>query len=94
MKENSVWPEQVKKKKDLASLSKLRFEKFREGLSMQIMHIGLYSTEPQTIQKMKSFADEKGYKIRGKHHEIYLGDPRKAQPEKLKTVLRYPIEAT
>jgi hypothetical protein len=58
---------------------------------MQIMHLGPYSEEPATIEKMVAFAAENGYRVHGRHHEIYLGDPRRTKPEKLKTVLRHPI---
>jgi len=89
--------EQVRKKKgDSSALSKLRLANFEEGLSVQAMHIGPYATEPATIERMRAHALENGYHDRvgpnGKHHEIYLGDPRKANPEKLKTVLRHPLE--
>jgi len=83
---------QTREKKDNPALCKLRFESFREGLCVQMMHIGPYAEEPRTIGKMMAFADENGYALRGKHHEIYLGDPRRAKPERLKTVLRHPIE--
>ena len=83
--------EHVRKKRDNPALSLLRFERFHEGLSMQIMHVGPYSSEPATIDKMHAYAAENGYALRGKHHEIYLGDPRRAAPEKLKTILRQPI---
>jgi hypothetical protein len=83
--------EQVKKKRDSAALSQLKFERFHEGLSMQIMHIGPYAEEAATIEKMHAFAAENGYTLRGKHHEIYLGDPRRTKPERLKTVLRHPV---
>jgi len=83
----------LKKKKDNPALSRTRFERFREGPCMQIMHIGPYSEEPRTIERMKTFAEENGYALRGKHHEIYLGDPRRAKPERLKTILRYPVES-
>lgn len=79
-------------KKDNPALSKVRLESFHEGLCMQTMHVGPYSEEPRTIEKMKAFAQDGGYRLRGKHHEIYLGDPRRAKPEKLKTVLRHPLE--
>jgi hypothetical protein len=62
------------------------------GLSVQIMHMGPYAEEPPTIEKMHAFAYESGYRLRGKHHEIYLGDPRRTKPERLKTVLRHPVE--
>lgn len=89
--------EQVRKKKgDSSVLSKLRLAHFEEGLCIQVMHIGPYSTEPATVERMRAFALENGYRDRvgptGKHHEIYLGDPRKAKPEKLKTILRHPLE--
>lgn len=83
--------DQLRKKKNLPALEKLRLCPFEEGLSMQIMHIGPYADEPATIEKMKAFAEENGLIPRGKHHEIYLGDPRKADPSKLKTVLRQPV---
>jgi hypothetical protein len=79
------------KKKDNSALSSIRFDSFHEGLSMQIMHVGPYSEETRTVEKMSIFAREQGYSPRGKHHEIYLGDPRRAKPEKLKTILRHPI---
>jgi hypothetical protein len=84
--------DQVGKKRPNPALSKLRLEPFREGLCMQIMHVGPYADEPATIERMHAFARENGYVLRGKHHEIYLGDPRRAKPEKLKTILRQPIE--
>jgi hypothetical protein len=85
--------EQLRRKKPSSALDKLRLETFHEGLSIQIMHIGPYSNEPATIAKMDAFAQEKGYQMCGKHHEIYLGDPLRADPAKLKTILRHPIES-
>jgi len=84
--------QQLHKKRDSPALDRLRFERFWERLCVQIMHIGPYSEEPTTLAKMQAFAHENGYIYRGKHHEIYLGDPRRAKPEKLKTVLRHPVE--
>jgi len=84
--------EQARAKKPELDMQKLRFETFHEGLSMQIMHFGPYADEPATIAKMDEFARQEGYRLRGKHHEIYLGDPRRADPAKLKTVLRHSIE--
>ena len=83
---------QVKKKKNLPALPNLRFECFHEGLSAQIMHLGPFSTESATIQKIHNFIKENGYETNGKHHEIYLSDPRKSAPEKMKTVLRQPMK--
>lgn len=85
--------EQLRKKKPNPAIDRLRLETFNEGLSIQIMHIGPYSDEPATIDKMDAFAEEHGYRMRGKHHEIYLGDPLRADPAKLKTVLRHPVES-
>lgn len=89
--------EQLRRKKgDQPGFARLRLERFREGLSVQAMHIGPYADEPATIEKMQQFMDARGYRDQvgrgGKHHEIYLGDPRKADPSKLKTVLRHPVE--
>ena len=87
---------EVKRKRgDSPALSKLRLGFFEEGLSVQMMHVGPYATEPATLKTMLDFAAEQGYRdqvgLGGKHHEIYLGDPRKADPLKLKTVLRHPV---
>lgn len=83
--------EQAGKKKDLKALSKLRFEALSEGKSAQIMHIGPYSEELPTIQKLHEFVKEQGLELHDKHHEIYLSDPRKSAPEKMKTILRHPV---
>ncbi len=74
--------EQVKKKKNLNVLPKLRFECLHEGLSAQIMHLGPYSKEKATVDKIHSFIKENGYEFNGKHHEIYLSDPRKSASRK------------
>jgi hypothetical protein len=79
-------------KKGLPALSKLRLETYHEGLSVQILHIGSYDDEGPTIARLHSeFMPENGYEEAGKHHEIYLSDPRKVAPDKLKTVLRQPV---
>jgi hypothetical protein len=83
--------EQVKKKKDLPGLAKIRLQTFHEGQSAQIMYIGPYSNEGPTIKIVHDFLKARGLTFDGlkqKHHEIYLGDPRKAAPEKLKTIIR------
>lgn len=70
----------------------LRLEDYDEGLSVQIMHVGPYSAEAPTIARMHSeFLPENGLVPSGHHHEIYLGDPRRVAPEKLRTVLRQPV---
>lgn len=82
----------VGKQKKLRSLSKLRLETYHEGLTAQILHIGPYEDEGPVLHRMHSeFIPQNGYEMQGKHHEIYLSDPRKVAPEKLKTVLRQPI---
>jgi hypothetical protein len=82
----------INKKKTNPALARLRLAEFSEGRCIQIMHIGPYADEARTLQKMDEYAAAHGLRLHGKHHEIYLGDPRKAQPEKMKTVLRHPIE--
>jgi hypothetical protein len=83
--------EALRKKKDNPAIEKMSLETFHEGLSMQMMHIGPYSEEPITLSKMDAFVNENRYVYHGRHHEIYLGDPRKAKPENLKTILRHPV---
>ncbi len=83
--------EQVRKKKNPAALSKIRFEAFEEGMAAQIMHIGPFSEEGPTIAKLHDFITGNGYSLSGKHHEIYLSDIRRAAPEKWKTIIRQPV---
>jgi hypothetical protein len=73
------------------ALGRIRLERWREGSSVQIMHIGPYADEPATLDKMDSFAEEHGFEFHGHHHEIYIGDPTRSKPENLKTVLRHPV---
>ncbi|CAJ35952.1 GyrI-like domain-containing protein [Methanocella arvoryzae] len=82
---------EVRKKKAPAAIDKVRLEKYAEGMCAQIMHIGPYSEEGPTVAKLHAFIDESGYEKTGKHHEIYLSDPRRAAPEKMKTVIRQPV---
>ena len=84
--------DEMLKKKKLAARPNVRFEKFTEGKTAQIMHIGPFSEEGPTIQKVHDFILENGFKLSGKHHEIYLSDIRKAKPEKWKTIVRQPFE--
>jgi hypothetical protein len=84
--------EQVKKAKDPPALSRLRLEKYHEDLSVQILHVGSYDDEGPILAKLhKEFIPQNGLAMNGKHHEIYLSDPRRVAPEKLKTVLRQPV---
>jgi hypothetical protein len=83
------------KKKPNLDISKAKLETITEGLCVQVMHIGSYDDEPATVAALDGFAIENGYvldinEIR-RHHEIYISDPRKVAPEKLKTVIRHPI---
>jgi hypothetical protein len=82
----------AKKKQDF---SKVEFITVEEGLCVQCMHLGSYDDEPATVALMDGFAADNGYDIditdKRQHHEIYLSDPRKTAPEKLKTVIRHPI---
>ena len=84
-----------KKKGDLPGYARLRLDTFEEGPCVQTMHIGPYAIEFETLEKMHTFMAENGYTDKvgkgGMHHEIYMGDPRRAAPEKLKTVLRHPV---
>jgi len=82
----------VKKKAKFPRFPEVRFERFAEGKAAQIMHVGPYSAEGPTIERLHGFIAEQGYRLRGRHHEIYFGDPRRSAPEKLKTILRQPIE--
>ena len=84
--------EAAARKKDLPAAPLLRLERFEEGLAAQIMHVGPYSDEAPTIQRLHEWAAAEGYELRGRHHEIYLGDPRRTAPERLKTVLRHPVQ--
>ncbi|NTV52420.1 MAG: hypothetical protein HGA76_05340 [Candidatus Firestonebacteria bacterium] len=76
------------KKKPLPLLPKLRLEKYAEGSCAQILHVGPYADEGPAIRRLHEFIHAQGLDLRGKHHEIYLGDPRRSAPEKLKTILR------
>ncbi len=82
-----------KKKQDF---SKVEFLTYDEGLCIQCLHVGSYDDEPATVAKMHEFMIENGYELDVQnpryHHEIYLSDPRKCAPEKLKTVIRHPIK--
>lgn len=86
--------EQVRVKKNPPGLDRLRLSNYHEGLSVQILYLGAYADEGPTIAAMHQHAVDQGYRLHGKHHEIYLSDPRRTAPDKLKTVIRQPIEAT
>jgi hypothetical protein len=79
------------KKKPLPAAGRLRLERFREGPAAQILHVGPYEDEPPTVERLDAFIVAEGYERTGKHHEIYLTDPSRTAPEKLKTLIRHPI---
>ena len=82
----------VTQQKALPALAKLRLEPYHEGQSVQIMHIGSYEDEAPTLHKLHhEFMPANQLAFNGRHHEIYLSDPRRVAPEKLKTVLRQPV---
>jgi len=83
---------EVRKKKNPAALDRVRFETLTEGPSAQILYVGPFADEGPVIQRMHDFIHTAGKQLRGKHHEIYLSDPRRTAPEKLKTILRQPME--
>lgn len=86
----------VKDKKPQLDILKAKLSVFKEGLCVQCMHVGRYEDEPETIEKMKSFMEKNslvcGLSEKRRHHEIYLSDPAKTDADKLKTVLRYPVQ--
>ncbi len=81
----------VRRKKQLPAVEKLRLEEFNEGRCAQILHVGPFSEEGPTIERLHEFIDSRGEKT-GKHHEIYLSDVRRADPKKWKTILRQPMK--
>jgi hypothetical protein len=83
---------EVARKKNPAALPLVRLERYDEGLSAQLMHIGSYAAEAPNIVRVHEFIAASGHTRRGKHHEIYLSDPRRSAPEKWKTIIRQPME--
>ncbi len=81
---------QVAKKKSLAALEKLQFESFAEGQVAQTLHLGPFSEEVPTIERVHEFITDEGGEPCGRHHEIYLSDIRRAAPDKWKTIIRQP----
>lgn len=81
-----------RKKKNPEDLEQVRFETFAEGKAAQVLYVGPYADETETIQDLHRFIEEQGFQRCGKHHEIYLSDMRRTAPEKLKTIIRQPVE--
>lgn len=86
-----VRAETAAKGKGGPALGEVQIRDFAEGTSVQIMHIGPYDAEPATTERLVAFATEQGYEITGRHHEIYIGDPNRTAPNRLKTALRYGV---
>lgn len=87
--------EEVRRKKNPAAITKVRFESLAEGKAAQIMHIGPYSEEGPNILRLHAFIHEAGLSFDGqqqKHHEIYLSDPRRTAPDNWKTIIRQPVK--
>jgi hypothetical protein len=82
----------LSRKKDLPALSEVEFAAFEEGRAAQILHVGPFTEEGPTIEKLHRFIEAQGLKLAGKHHEIYLSDIRRAAPAKWKTIIRQPVE--
>jgi hypothetical protein len=82
----------LRRKKNPVALAKVRFESFDEGKAAQIMHIGPFSEEGPTVEKVHQFIEDNGFKRRGKHHEIYLSDIRRGNSANWKTVIRQPMK--
>jgi len=78
------------KKPDLP-LDRVRLERFAEGPCAQVLYRGPYADEGPAVQRLHTYIAEQGYRLRGKHHEIYLGDPRRSLPAKLRTIVRQPV---
>lgn len=83
----------AKARKDLPGLARIRYARLTEGCCVQILHIGSYDDEGPTLARLHAeFLPEQGLVESGHHHEIYLGDPRRAAPDKLRTILRQPVK--
>ena len=78
-------------RKPLPAATKLRLERFHEGRSAQVLYVGPFTDERPTIERLMAFIRDQGHEPEGRHHEIYLSDPSRTAPEKLKTIIRHPI---
>lgn len=90
-----AWAIETATRKKKLDFSPVRLIEVDEGLCVQCLHVGPYDDEPATVDAMHAFAASQGYELdfsdTRRHHEIYLSDPRKADPAKMKTVVRHPI---
>jgi hypothetical protein len=80
------------KKQPSPGLERFRYQRWAEGRCAQVLHIGPYAREGPSIVRLHQAIAAAGYRPRGRHHEIYLGDPRRSAPDKLRTILRHPVE--
>jgi len=83
--------EALLKKGKCEKVKEVRLEKLNEGKCVQMLHVGPYDKVGEVIEKMRALAEENGVSFTGKHHEIYLSDPRRVAPERLKTIVRRPV---
>ncbi|HET8546743.1 MAG TPA: GyrI-like domain-containing protein [Bryobacteraceae bacterium] len=74
------------------ALARVRLATYKEGRAVQMLHVGPYSAEARTLERMRAFVTASGLEYAGKHHEIYLSDPRRTAPEKIRTILRQPVK--
>ncbi|MGZ6272442.1 MAG: GyrI-like domain-containing protein, partial [Candidatus Limnocylindrales bacterium] len=84
----------VARKKGASTIERLRVESWTEGPSAQVLHVGPYSEEPPTIARLHEAIAARGLRPRGRHHEIYISDPNRTRPDRVKTVIRQPVEPT
>jgi hypothetical protein len=82
----------ISEKKEVPVIGSVRLDSFTEGLSVQMLHIGPYADEPVTMQRIEEFSVERGLTACGKHHEIYMSDPRRVKQENMKTILRHAVK--
>jgi hypothetical protein len=82
----------ARRRRPTPALERLGVLTLAEGLVVEAMHLGPYTTEPETIAAMHALAESEGLVPAGPHHEIYLGDPHRTAPERLRTVLRQPVK--
>lgn len=94
--EELKWAKEVAFKKKGLDCTSVYLHEYDEGLCVQMLHIGPYDEEPKTVANMHVFIDKEGYQLdisdSRHHHEMYLSDPRKTKPNKLKTIIRHPIK--
>jgi hypothetical protein len=81
----------ARRKRPSPALARVMVMTLREGIAVEAIHVGPYATEPETVERMHEVATSAGLEVRGPHHEVYLGDPRRTEPSRLRTLLRQPL---